>query len=273
MSATDHYFTAPLALLHSGTGALDVLERCVSCGIVNAGIGHRRTYGEAAFQTLLTTATAGARSQGLPTECPKDVRLYFWQAALAGSQFLGIRGGSCARHAAVYQAQLQPGAVFFRLRADWMWNAIHTARQAAGEEATKDFKPLSWREFRILAAILSAKVNSYGFTFLGWESIQARACGFHSKALLQAGKATLPAHCQPLSRRIIRQELDKLEALGFFARCRYAKGARGGLMAYSLRHPKREGLVAAIKRWAAANHAFQTKAAVQRAEDLAAFAK
>lgn len=273
MSATDHYFTAPLALLHSGTSALDALERCVSCGIVNAGIGHRRTHGEAAFLSLLSTAAVGALSQGLPLEHPQDVRLYFWQAALAGSHMLGIQGGNCARHAAVYQAQLQPGAVFFRLRADWMWNAIHTARAGQGGpvEGSKNFKPLSWREFRILAAILSSKVNTYGFTFLGWESIQARACGFHNKALFQAGKATLPAHCQPLSRRIIRQELDKLEALGFFARCRYSKGACGGLMAYSLRHPKREGLVDAIKQWAAANHAFQTKATALRAADLAAF--
>ncbi len=274
MSTTDLYFTAPLCLLHRGAGAVDVLERCLSCGIVNAGIGHRKMHGESAFQTRVLTATDAARSQGLPTECPGDVRSYFWQAALAGAQILGVRGGSCAQHAAIYQAHLQPGAVFFRLRADWLWGGLYTARKAAGDEVpAHPYKPLSWREFRILAAILSAKVNTYGFTFLGWESIQARACGYHSKALFQAGKATLPPHCQPLSRDVIRAELDKLEALGFFARCRYAKGARGGLMAYSFRHQKREGLADAIKCWAADNHAFQAKAAAHRAADLAAFAE
>ena len=273
MSATDLYFTAPLCLLHSGDSALDVLERCLSCGIVNAGIGHRKTHGEEAFQSLLAAATAHAQSHSLPTACPENTHLFLWQAALAGSHILEIRGGDCAKHTTLYQTHHQPGAVFFRLRADWMWGGLYTAREAAGKEALPaPFKLLTWREFRILAAILSAKVNTYGFTFLGWESIQARACGFHSKALFEAGKGTLPAHCQPLSRDVIRAELDKLEALGFFARCRYAKGPRGGFMAYSLRHPKREGLADAIKQWAAANHAFKTKVTALRADDLVAFA-
>ena len=74
MSATDLYFTAPPCLLRSGAGALDVLERCLSCGIVNVGIGHRKLHGEPAFQLRKISASAEARSQGLPTECPKDVR-------------------------------------------------------------------------------------------------------------------------------------------------------------------------------------------------------
>jgi hypothetical protein len=191
-----------------------------------------------------------------------------------GASIVGVRGGSRADDAITCCQHRHSGDVFFRIRADWMWNAIHTAREAAGEEEeTEHFKPLTWREFRILAAILSARVNSYGFTFLGWESIQARACGYHSKALFQAGKATLPAHCQPLSRHDIRRGLDRLEALGFYARCRYATGPRGGLMAYSFRHPKREGLVAAIKQWAAVNQVFQAKTTALRAADLAAFTK
>lgn len=274
MSRSDLYFTAPLALLRGGSGVLDALESCVSCGIVNAGIGWRKTHGERAFKTLLAGVAAEARSRHLPIDGPPSVRPFFMQAALAGSHILGVQDGACARHAALYQAQLQPRAVYFRMRADWVWNALHTARQTAGVEdpGVRKFKPLTWREFRILAAILSAKVNTYDFTFLGWESIQARACGYHTKALFQAGKDTLPPHCQPLSRRQIRQGLDRLEVLGFFARCRYAKGARGGLMAYSFRHPKRQGLVEAIKEWAAANRSFKQKVDNLRAADRAAFA-
>ena len=51
------------------------------------------------------------------------------------------------------------------------------------------------------------------------------------------------------------------------------RAPRGGLTAYSLRHPKREDLATAIEQWAAANHAFQAKAAAHRAADLAAFAE
>jgi hypothetical protein len=274
VSATDAYFTVPLSLLHQGTSALDVLERGVSCGIVNAGIGHRRIHGEEAFLPLLDEAMAEAAGQGLPAECPSGESDFAWEAALVGARMLGVQGGSHAEDAATYYQHHRAGDVFFRIRADWLWNAVHSAEEAQGEGEpdSEDFKPLSWREFRVLAAILSAKVNTYGFTFLGWESIQARACGFHSKALFEAGKATLPAHCQPLSRDVIRAELEKLEALGFFARCRYAKGPRGGLMAYSLRHPDRQGLVQAIQKWAAANQSFKNKVTALRATDLDAFA-
>lgn len=276
MSATDLYFTAPLALLHSGTSALDVLDRCVSCGTVNAGIGYRRTHGEAAFLEQLDRAKARMEAQGddLPAVHPFDASPDTLDEALVGASIVGVEGGCCATDATIYHQHLDPGGVFFRIRADWMWNAIHTLRADQGkeEDGRVDFKPLTWREFRLLAAILSSRVNSYGFTFLGWESIQARACGCHSKALFQAARATLPAHCQPLSRHDIRRGLDRLEALGFYARCRYATGPRGGLMAYSFRHPKREGLVDAIRQWAAANQVFQAKTAALRASDLAAFA-
>ncbi len=271
MSTADRYFTLPLSILRSGSSAVDALEKGLGCGIVNAGIGSRQTHGEIPFRALLAAARARALQLGLPTECPKKIDTALWEAAQAGAELLGIRGGSCADFVSTYLAQHQAGSVFLRLRTDWMWNATYHAREVAGQVVPEDRLPLSWREFRILAAILSAKVNTLGFTFLGWETIQARACGFHSKALFKAGAATLPAHCQPLSRDVIRRELEKLEALGFFARCRYSTGTRGGLMAYSFRHAKREGLAQAVKAWSAANNSFQSKAATNRADDLAAF--
>ncbi|OYW30987.1 MAG: hypothetical protein B7Z47_02470 [Chthoniobacter sp. 12-60-6] len=271
MSATDLYYTMPLSILRSGSGELEALTRGLSCGIVNAGIGYRKTHGEELFRILLEEAGAHAVEHGGTTECPKNVPAELWEAALAGVKMLNIPGGVSAMDTTIYQKCHQAGAVYFRLRSDWMWNAVLSARRKAGIATQADFKQLSWREFRILAAILSAKVNTYGFSFLGWETIQARACGFHSKALFRAGAASLPAHCQPLSRRILRQELEKLEALGYFIRCRYSTGERGGLMAYSFRHAKRETLVNAIKTWRAANQSFQTQAAANRAADLAAF--
>ncbi|MDB6005073.1 MAG: hypothetical protein JWR15_2060 [Prosthecobacter sp.] len=277
MSASDLYFTAPLSILRSGTSPLDVLNRCLSCGIVNAGLGYRKTHGEDAFQQKLAEAIASAEAQGeedpLPLDPWNESPLYL-EEALVGATIVGVQGGDREQDTLNYKQHCEPDAVFFRIRSDWMWNAIHTTDESGEEEEKAEKrKPLNWREFRILAAILSAKVNSYGFTFLGWESIQARACGFHSKALFEAGKATLPEHCQPLSRDVIRAELEKLEALGFFARCRYSKGERGGLMAYSLRHPKREGLVQAIQKWVADNQSFKAKVTALRAADMAAFTK
>ena len=274
VSATDLYFTAPLALLHSGTSPLDALTRCLSCGVVNAGFGYRGAHGEDAFQQKLAEAIVQAEARGeddpLPVDAWGETPAYL-EEALVGAPIVGVQGGSRADDAETYGQHRKSGGVFFRIRADWMWNALHTASDAEGADDSPTHKLLTWREFRILAAILSSKVNTYGFTFLGWESIQARACGFHSKTLFQAGNDTLPEHCQPLSRHDIRRGLDRLEVLRFFARCRYATGTRGGLMAYSFRHPDRQNLVQDIQKWAAANQAFKTKVTDLRASDVAAF--
>ena len=285
MSAGDKYFTAPLAILRSGTSAREALGNALHFGIVSAGIGYQQTHDADEFDTLLDEGKRHAEKQNQPTKpttrftltdadgkpMTREESERIWNCALAGSKLLDVSGGNRASHAQTWATHHKQGQVFFRIKSEWLWNAIYTARKEAGEEVKNEFKPMSWREFRLLSAILSSKVNTYHFTFLGWESIQARACGFHSKELFEKGRATLPAHCEPLTRQMIRDGCDKLEALGFFARCRYSRGRTGGLMAYSFRHPKREGLQAAVLQWDAANHSFKTKTASHRASDQAAF--
>lgn len=274
MSAGDHYYILPLSILHSGQSALQVLNQCISCGIVNAGLGHRQVHGETAFQALLAQAHADAQARGEAVKRQPNIQQELWDAALAGARLLGISGGSRAGDVQTHQQHTQtPRQVLFRMRHDWMWNAVYHARTLEGDTARPPDKPFTWREFRIIAAILSAKLNSHDFAFLGWESIQARACGYHTKALLQAAQTagTLPAHCQPLTRDMIRHDLDKLESLGFFGRCRYSTGPCGGYTAYSFRHPRRTDLIAAVQQWAHVKASFKAKAAENRAEDLAAF--
>ena len=78
--------------------------------------------------------------------------------------------------------------------------------------------------------------------------LQALSCGYHNKAALKYRERNeLPDHCQPLSRYMIREGTETLEALNFYARRRYSRGKAGGLMAYSFRHPRREDLYAAIQ--------------------------
>lgn len=273
MSKEDTYFTIPLAMLRSGESALDVLEAACSYGTVSAGIGYRAIHGDDKFNALVAAGHKEEDSDDGEPSCPRGVVERLWEAALAGAQVLGIKGGRRSHDARVYYEHHEPGQVFFSLRSDWMWNALDTARRETNEHAQMPAKPLFWPEFRLLAAVLSAQTNTRKFTFLGWESLQARACGYHSKELFQVGKAGLPAHCQPLSRHTIRQTMDRLEALGFFARCRYASGPRGGCMAYSFRHPKRGELATAVKDWRATKDFFKTKAAANRAADLEAFQK
>lgn len=101
--ASPTYYTVPLSLLHSGSSAREVLEHGVCCGIVNAGLGYRKTHGEPAFQTLLAQANTHARTHGHPTACPPGVELTLWEAALGGACLLHLPGGNRARDLRIHQ--------------------------------------------------------------------------------------------------------------------------------------------------------------------------
>jgi hypothetical protein len=260
MSKSDRYFTAPLSILRRGKNPLEALLIALHCGIVNAGIGYQKAHGEDDFKTLLNDANEDAEKRRIPTRPPPNFRLKtpegremtkwesenVWLCAHAGAKLCGVTGGNRADDAQVWATNRYEGEVFFRITSEWLWGAIDTQRRDAGVDVTSDFKPLSWREFRILAAVLSAPVNRQGFVFLGWESIQARSCGFHNKALFAAGHESLPPHCQPLTRSQIDLTTSRLEVNRFYIRFRYSKGDRGGKTAYSFRHDSREKIAAAV---------------------------
>jgi len=285
MSAGDNYYTAPLSILRSGKSHLEVLEAVLAWGIVNAGIAYRKKHGEEAFEQLLEDADDKAVKENAPSQPPKKLFLRgargslivggdavtYWKYAHAGWKLLGIRGGDRARDAQIWlDNPWVEGRPFFTMRSDWVWGALNQARHEAGGGDAPE-RPLDWREFRILAAILSGKANSYGFCFLGWECIQARSCGHHTKELFR-NDPEFPAHCQPLTRSMIRATCEKLEALGFFARVRYSRGKSGGWMAYSFRHQDRASLIESVKKWDRTNRSLSTKVADLRAQDRAAFA-
>lgn len=250
MSSEEGYFPISLAVLRSGRSALEALRNALGYGIVSAGTAYRATRDKAessldeSFGKLLEDAHEdckhGKRSEGMDE--------VLWENALVGAKLVRCSWTDPGYNVLAYQANHSPGEVFFKIRADWMRNAYAQALRDAGHNCPTD-KPLSWVEFRILAALLSGKVNSYDFTFQSWETIQARACGFHSKELFQAGRDALPDHCKPLTRDVIRRRLDRMEGLRFFARCLYSTGSRGGLTAYSFRHPNRRKLIDAVLEW------------------------
>jgi len=124
------------------------------------------------------------------------------------------------------------------MKGSYFWAAHSQARAEVSPEETWPEKGISWREFRILCAILSARTNRAKFAFIGWETIQARSCGFTRKEDYKNAKV-IPSHlAPPLSHKQIRTTCDDLEALGFYARFRFSSGSRGGLMAYSFRHDR-----------------------------------
>jgi hypothetical protein len=275
------YFTAPISALRSGTAPVEAVENILNIGIVNTGVGLSNTMPEEEYQEALEEAQKRAakykepqkmpprdflvRADGLRLSQPTAEKL--WNQALVGWNVHRITGGSRTRDAQSWLKMTSHGEVFFKVRSDFLWTAVKTAREEDGLE-----QRISWREFRILAAILSARTNKYGFAFIGWETIQARACGYHSKELFKANKEAIPSHCEPLTISKIYATCDKLEALGFYARTQYSKGRTGGYMAYSFKL-ERKALIQAVKNWAAANASFKIKVDSFRDSDRDSFAK
>ena len=281
--STENYYTVPLALLRSGQTELEALSNALDVGIVNVGVGFAESRDADEVEAALDTARERAVKQNLPqTMPPKDVlddasgyrlaraeAVALWDKALLGWSVLGVIGGNRTTDAQAWLKLHRQGEVFFKVKSDFMWAALNTARRAAGRECAVE-RALSFREFRILAAILSGTTNSYGFVFLGWEALQYRACGYHTKELFNEHKDKLPPHCQPLTRSMIRGTCDTLEALDFFGRVRYSAGGAGGYTAYSVTL-QRPALVEAVRKWQAANMAFKTKVDGHRKSDQEAF--
>ena len=250
MSKEEKYYTFPLKVLRghpnarTGQTPLECLELAMHYGVVNAGIGYYRKYDEEDFDELL---------ERIMDNRGDDFEPKGWQerCALVGGELCGMIWGAdhnirdAAREFSYFQEDYVP---FLRMKSSFLWNAINTARWEEGDGERPE-RTISWREFRILCAILSVKINGEKFAFIGWEEIQARSCGMLRKEFKKAKK--IPEHLTPpYSQYQIKRTCDKLENLNFFARCRHSTGKRGGFMAYSFRH-SHKALREAVSRWAA----------------------
>jgi hypothetical protein len=261
----DHYFTFPLAVLHGRKAVkespLSCINLALNCGMLNAGKGHRHHHGNEAFAERLHEACSKRDI--------KPVGPYTMKAeALVGAELCGVTLGAYdhgnLQRIASEAESIETGGPLVRMKADFLWAAINQARA----EELPDFEwpdhGISWREFRILCAILSMKPNRHGFVFVGWELIKARSSGFANKEAFAAADR-IPGHLAPaLTRKQIRTTCDTLENLGFFARFRLSTGPRGGLTAYSFRHD-RDALAAAVCDWA--NFRDRSKVKENRAKD------
>lgn len=244
MSTTDHYFTFPLAALRGIENAstpLTILDLCLDCGIVSAGVGYRKNHKAEEFKERLTEA-CNTKSMATPSH-PKpntDHAVVIVGAAICGVRLAGTSASYCDRLAKLVR-DVPKGGPLVRMSAKSFWSAFYQAEWESDPDAhSHPDRGMSFTEFRILAAILSVQTNSVGFAFVGWEFIQARSCGFSTKQALKDAE-TIPDHlAPPLTRRKITPICEALEDLGFYARFRFSKGKRGGKMAYSFRHNREE---------------------------------
>ena len=242
----DKYFTFPLSVLHGSakdTTPLECLELAIDCGAYNAGHGYWKNYGKDEFYEQLELA---CDDYGFPTEEVEEgcvaLKYYVMGAKICGLCYGGTIDGylrKAKESEELINNHTPQKTPHVRMSAKSLWAAVYQARHEKDPMEKRREHGLSWREFRILAAILSWPTTREGFTSIGWESIQFRSCGFVNRKEFKAAER-IPSHLLKLSRRQIRSTLDTLEELNFFARFRQSTGPRGGRYYYSFRHSRDE---------------------------------
>ena len=243
------YFRFPLAILQGinengkpcNSKPFEIIDDALSYGVVNAGVGLIKTQGQEVYDEMLEEEEEKTSFENLS---------YHAEAALVGASMCGVRMASSKNlenAGKVYHRYDNHKFPLVTIKAEIFWAAFHQARYE-DNKGDPPARGISWREFRILCAILSVKKNRDGFSFVGWQEIQARSCGMLRKPHKDTKR--IPDHlAPPYSQKQIKRTCDKLEALNFFARCRHSIGKRGGLMAYSFKLSPEE-LREAVARWA-----------------------
>lgn len=258
----------PLSLLRAGRSEFSASASILWTAVRNVGIGFQKTHAEIEFQALVEQGEECWNSGAIHLD--GDDR----ENVCVGAALLGLDRLPCGSviQDALNEAERFRDTPFVALKQEFLWALLLQYPSPGRPELPvggDDGKHrLSWREFRVLSAIISGKVNRYGFTLLGWETIAARASGFFRKedawevANREEGQ---PKHSELLSRSKVCTTVQNLEALRFFMRFRYSRGLRGGFSAYSIRHANREALAESVFEWSGYK---RDKVAANRKEDL-----
>lgn len=219
------FFRFPLRALAAFETPLQRLEKIVGFCVMDAGakVVKKRGGDVADFREI---RESGCQLLEVQCDGKRDARAMHkdYQALLR----------ACGRDP---QATVSIAAPFF-------WNCLHTLR---GETPGK---PLSYREFSVLCAVLS-KVGRKDFVSCSWREVRRRALGYMTERELLAG---LPMRCdaaRPLSRQQLRTTLDDLDRCGFFVRYVVGNGRRCFLSYYSVRMNPQQLAEAATRAYCA----------------------
>jgi hypothetical protein len=281
---SDKYLRFPLSLLRVCPSAASFFQTASCFSMLNAGIGYRAKNGDEAFDCYLQRVLDEMNEDRAENTLEEldDIELAANRSraeeAIVGAHLCGVSLGKGAALAAWksydFSSDDWRGSPVISVKNQFFWNACYTARKEEGDNSHLPDQEISWREWRILVAVYSLQPNSKKFSCAGWECISRRACGFHRKEDyedFEAEDAPWPDHCIPLSRRQTTHTVERLEALRFFIRHRISSGKVGGLMAYSIRHEKREQLANDCEEWQAFKRGETIKE--NRAQDQLLYAK
>jgi hypothetical protein len=270
-----HYIQLPLALLRHARTPCEFFNGAAFFSCVKAGLSKREKDADLWDSAHMEVPRLSAKKAAMLSQAFAGL---LWKASLkdhviaahVGKKVCGIDGGDPLDMAISYAETMRKcSPALVRVSSKIFWAAAYDAREKEDLEAP-DGQRLGWRQFRVLVALLSAPRNSKNFAVIGWEGIQHRACGFHRREDFKAFEASdepWPHILLPIpTRKMIRDDLQYLEANLFFIRHRISIGARGGLSAYSFRHETRDRLAHDVIQWQAHHRGDVVEA--NRLEDL-----
>jgi len=231
----NHYLKFPLACLRVIRGGREtdasksaVFEDILACGIMNAGTGYKETHGVEAFTEKLNSL-----------ECDTGGMTQDVKTAIVGASVCGVGQPPIdviERYIETHKEYKCDAVAFPLVSMRLRW--IDSARsQARFDDELSNYDPsggIGWDEFRILCAILSAR-KTRGFSFIGWETIQALSCGMLKRDYVKEGRVTPRQLAPPLQKNKISRITKRLNREGFYARESYSRGEGGGWTAYSFK--------------------------------------
>lgn len=248
MAASDPYFRFPLSALALPWTPVEILDSIISYGVVSAGLGAEKN-DENTFRGI----AAENPLEGEPEETETD-EYDWWLRVCAGARLTKVRITTWRSTWDSYrETEFKTGALHLKsalvtIKAQWVWSALNTALEEEGRDARAgDSGWLTWREFRVLCAVLSV-IGIKPFAWISAATLAHRVCGYTSAASMKGRKPTRA--CPLLTRRMLETTLGRLEINRFFLRCRLSRNplGKGGRTAYSVRHADRKALIDDIRR-------------------------
>lgn len=175
-----------------------------------------------------------------------------WQGDGAASQMRD-------KYHAVLQACGTVDQATVTVKAAWLWYCLE------GLRGKRPAKPLSYREFSVLCAVLS-KVGNKKFASCSWREVQRRALGYATEREMQDDLPKRSDKAEPLSRQQVRKTLAALDRMCFFVRYAVGNGKRHFLSYYTQRMNPPQLAEAAMRDFHAKRHAPERMTAAARAE-------
>ena len=162
----ENYLKFPLAILQglnrNDSTPNEILKDALCYGVINAGIGFKKNNADECYEKLLEEAWEDVWDR---LGFDYDEISYEIKNTLVGTRVcrVALSTGSILNAPGIYREYSKHVFPLVTLKSDIFWSAYHQIAHEEGERDHPPEKSISWREFRILCAILSVKKEPGGF--------------------------------------------------------------------------------------------------------------